>query len=146
MSPISTANLFKCAQRVFNLPNRILLPKGSVCDIVIHPAQLANPHLDRPAELDLLRYHKLRASFDGNQAGAARRWEWGCPTRDDISFGYGAHQCPGRLLGCSMIKMFLIKLLTQYRVKPGQMAGNRDADIRIGQYVRVSVACLKHRS
>jgi hypothetical protein len=89
------ANLFKKFHKTIALPNGTLLPKGTTFEVVIQPANLRNPRLDRPAEWIGLRYHDLRK--EGNFSDKTRREnEWGAATRDDMSFGYGSHLCPGK--------------------------------------------------
>ena len=55
------------------------------------------------------------------------------PTRDDMSSGYGSHQCPGRSAACNMLKMLLLKLVQKYDLKSEEGATKRYEDVSLGQ-------------
>jgi hypothetical protein len=135
------ANLFKKVHKTITLPNGIILPKGTTFEVVIQPANLRNPSLDRPAEWIGLRYHDLREK--GNFSDKTRREnEWGAATRDDMSFGYGSHLCPGKAQGCDMLKIFMVKLLTTYELKLEDGVFERSGSVDVGQYVSVLVMLI----
>jgi cytochrome P450 len=48
--------------------------------------------------------------------------------KNDLSFGYGRHACPGRYLGHLNIKLILAEVLLRYDVKlsPGQERPQND--------------------
>jgi hypothetical protein len=85
--------------KTLTLPNGTILPKGTVFEVAIQPANMRNPKLDRPAEWMGLRYHDLREQ-GGFSDKLRREYEWSASTRDDMSFGYGSHVCPGKAQGC----------------------------------------------
>lgn len=129
-----TANFFKKVHKTITLPNGTTLRKGTIFEVVIQPANLRNPKLNHPAEWDGLRYHDVRKQ-GGFSDKLRRENEWGAATRDDMSFGYGSHLCPGKAHGCDMLKIFFVKLFTMYELKLEDGASERYKSVDVGQYV-----------
>lgn len=123
------ANLMKKIHQTQTLPNGVVLPAGTVFEVVMTAAHRANPSFENPSEWNGHRYHELRK-------GGSNKYEWGAATRDDVNFGYASHMCPGRFAGCAMVKMLLIKLLTRCDVRQEDGETERYQDIYSGQYVR----------
>jgi cytochrome P450 len=120
-----TANLTKKVHKTLALPN------GA--------ANLHNPSLPQPSKWDGFRFHELRQLSNPNTKPASQnQYEWGTSTRSDLDFGYGAHACPGRAVGCNMLKIFLTLLLEKYELKPEEGVTERYEDVHIGQYVSYS--------
>ncbi|KAI0162656.1 cytochrome P450 [Pestalotiopsis sp. NC0098] len=68
------------------LANGIVLPAGTVFEVVEIAAHLANPAFENPAEWDGRRYFDLRQK--ASSAGASTsKYDWGAATRDDLNFG-----------------------------------------------------------
>lgn len=97
-------------------------------------AHLSNPSFEDPAQWNGRRYHELRQRMPSTATGA-NKYDWGTATRDDVNFGYASHMCPGRWAGCSIAKMFLIKLLSRYQIEPEDGENVRYKDFHSGQYV-----------
>ncbi|KAK2746867.1 cytochrome P450 [Colletotrichum kahawae] len=131
--PTAASNLMKKIHKTQTLPNGVVLPAGTIFEVVMTAAHLSNPGFDSPAEWNGRRYHELRQQMP-NGIGA-NKYDWGTATRDDVNFGYASHMCPGRWAGCSIAKMFLIKLLARYEIRPEDGASERYQDIHSGQYI-----------
>lgn len=117
------------------LANGIVLPAGTVFEVVEIAAHLANPAFENPAEWDGSRYFDLRQK--ASSAGASTsKYDWGAATRDDLNFGYATHMCPGRSAGCSIVKMFIVKLLSRYELCLDDGETERYEDVHFGQFVR----------
>jgi cytochrome P450 len=132
----------KKVHKTLTLPNGTILPKGTVLEVAIQPANMRNPKLDRPAVWMGLRYHDLREQ-GGFSDKLRREYEWSAATRDDMSFGYGSHVCPGKAQGCDMLKMFLVKLLKAYELKLEDGASERYGSVEIGQYVSTPLMLVR---
>lgn len=115
------------------LPNGVVLPAGTIFEVVMTAAHLSNPQLEDPSEWNGRRYHDLRQQMTSSIG--ANKYEWGAATKDDVNFGYASHMCPGRWAGCSIAKMFLIKLLSGYEIRPEEGDTQRYKDFHSGQYV-----------
>lgn len=119
------------------LANGIVLPAGTVFEVVEIAAHLANPAFENPAEWDGRRYFDLRQK--ASSAGASTsKYDWGAATRDDLNFGYATHMCPGRSAGCSIVKMFIVKFLSRYELCLDDGETERYEDVHFGQFVRKS--------
>jgi cytochrome P450 len=141
LTKTGTANLLKKVHKTLTLPNGTILPKGTTFEVAIPPANLRYPKLNQPAEWIGLRYHDLREE-GGFSDKLRREYEWGAATRDDMSFGYGSHVCPGKAQGCDMLKMFLVKLLKAYELKLEDGASERYGSVEIGQYVNAPLTSI----
>lgn len=129
----------KRVDKTVTLPNGVVLPQGTVFEVAIQPADFCDPRLHHPDKWDGFRFHEMRR-LEGFSDKAAREYEWGTSTRDDIDFGYGMHHCPGNAVGCNMLKIFLTKLLEMYDLRPEEGASERYKDVHLGQYVSNNVA------
>jgi cytochrome P450 len=133
-----TANLTKKVHKTLALPNGVVLPAGTIFEVAIQAANLHNPCLHQPSKWNGFRFHAARQASNPNTKPASQnQYEWGTSTRSDLDFGYGAHACPGRAVGCNMLKIFLTLLLEKYELKPEEGVTERYEDVHIGQYVSV---------
>lgn len=131
----------KRVDKTVTLPNGLVLPKGTLFELAIQPADFRDSRLHHPEKWDGFRFHEMRR-IEGFSDKAAREYEWGTSTRDDIDFGYGMHHCPGNAVGCNMLKIFLTKLLEMYDLKPEDGASERYKDVHLGQYVSGDIASI----
>ncbi|KAK1991630.1 cytochrome P450 [Colletotrichum falcatum] len=132
--PTAASNLMKKIHKTQTLPNGVVLPAGTIFEVVMTAAHLSNPNLKNPAEWNGRRYHDLRQKMPPTATGS-NKYDWGSATRDDVNFGYASHMCPGRWAGCSIAKMFLIKLLASYQIRPEDGVTERYEDLHSGQYI-----------
>ncbi|KAF6822974.1 cytochrome p450 [Colletotrichum musicola] len=132
--PTAASNLMKKIHRTQTLPNGVVLPAGTVFEVVMTAAHLSNPSFEDPEQWNGRRYHELRQRMPATATGA-NKYDWGTATRDDVNFGYASHMCPGRWAGCSIAKMFLIKLLARYQIRPENGEKERYKDFHSGQYI-----------
>ncbi|GJD00033.1 cytochrome P450 [Colletotrichum higginsianum] len=132
--PTAASNLMKKIHKTQTLPNGVVLPAGTIFEVIMTAAHLSNSNLEAPAEWDGRRYHDLRQRMSSTATGS-NKYDWGSATRDDVNFGYASHMCPGRWAGCSIAKMFLIKLLSRYDIGPEEGHTERYADLHSGQYI-----------
>ncbi|KAK1962326.1 cytochrome P450 [Colletotrichum sublineola] len=132
--PTAASNLMKKVHKTQTLPNGVVLPAGTILEVVMTAAHLSNPTLQNPAEWNGRRYHDLRQRMSPAATGF-NKYDWGSATRDDVNFGYASHMCPGRWAGCSIAKMFLIKLLAKYQIRPEDGVTERYKDLHLGQYI-----------
>ncbi|OHF03923.1 cytochrome P450 [Colletotrichum orchidophilum] len=127
------ANLMKKIHKTQILPNGVVLPAGTIFEVVMTAAHLSNPKLEDPSKWNGRRYHDLRQRMTATVG--ANKYNWGSATKDDVNFGYASHMCPGRWAGCSIAKMFLIKLLASYQIAPEDGETERYRDLHSGQYI-----------
>lgn len=123
----------KKVHTTLDLEDGIKLHKGTIFEVVIQASNLSNTNFERPAEWDGLRYHNMRQQTALDEK-LRRGCEWGATTPDDMSFGYGAHQCPGRSAACNMLKMLLLKIVETYELRPEEGV-SQYKDESMGQYV-----------
>ncbi|KXH46562.1 cytochrome P450 [Colletotrichum nymphaeae SA-01] len=133
------AILMKKIHKTQTLPNGVILPAGTILEVVMTAAHLSNPKLGDPSRWNGRRYHDLRQEM--TTSIGADKYDWGSATQDDLNFGYASHKCPGRWAGCSIAKMFLTKLLAYYQISPEEGETERYRDVHYGQYVCASPSC-----
>ncbi|KAF5492222.1 Cytochrome P450 monooxygenase BOA4 [Colletotrichum siamense] len=83
--PTAASNLMKKIHKTQTLPNGVVLPAGTIFEVVMTAAHLSNPGFDNPAKWNGRRYHELRQQMS-NGLGA-NKYDWGTATRDDVNFG-----------------------------------------------------------
>lgn len=69
-------------------------------------------HYENPHQFDGLRFYRMR-----QRPGEENKHLYYSVGKNDLSFGYGRHACPGRYLGHLNIKLILAELLTRYDLK-----------------------------
>ncbi|KAL2878418.1 hypothetical protein SGCOL_006392 [Colletotrichum sp. CLE4] len=131
--PTAASNLMKKIHKTQTLPNGVVLPAGTIFEVVMTAAHLSNQKLENPSNWNGRRYHDLRQQM--TTTIGANKYDWGSATKDDVNFGYASHMCPGRWAGCSIAKMFLIKLLANYQISPEEGETERYQDFHSGQYI-----------
>lgn len=65
-----------------------------------------------PTKFDGLRFYRQRQA-----PGEENKHLFISAGKNDLSFGYGRHACPGRFLSNGIIKMILIEMLLNFDVK-----------------------------
>ncbi|KAF3015033.1 hypothetical protein E8E14_009951 [Neopestalotiopsis sp. 37M] len=131
--PTAASNMKKITIKPQTLANGIILPAGTVFEVVEIAAHLTNPAFENPSTWDGHRYFDLRQKMATSTS--ATKYDWGAATRDDLNFGYATHMCPGRSAGCSIVKMFIIKLLSRYELRLDEGETQRYQDVRFGQFI-----------
>ncbi|KAJ0296863.1 hypothetical protein COL516b_011249 [Colletotrichum fioriniae] len=134
--PTAASNLMRKIHKTQTLPNGVVLPAGTIFEVVMTAAHLSNPKLEDPSKWNGRRYHDLRQEM--TTSIGANKYDWGSATKDDMNFGYASHMCPGRWAGCSTAKMLLIKLLAYYQISPEEGETEKYRDLHSGQYVCAS--------
>ncbi|KAF4895163.1 Cytochrome P450 monooxygenase ATR2 [Colletotrichum viniferum] len=67
--PTAASNLMKKIHKTQTLPNGVVLPAGTIFEVVMTAAHLSNPGFDSPAKWNGRRYHELRQQMS-NGIGA----------------------------------------------------------------------------
>lgn len=115
-------------RRVFSeshtFSNGLFVPKGAY--VCLPTFEIGNdPALvDNPEEFDGLRSYRLKSQIlnDGQGPTSKEGHDFVTIDRFNLGFGYGKGACPGRFFASLMIKVVLVKLLTEYdfRCLPGR--------------------------
>ncbi|ETS74380.1 hypothetical protein PFICI_14246 [Pestalotiopsis fici W106-1] len=131
--PTAASNMKKITVKPQNLANGVTLPAGTVFEVVEIAAHLSNPAFEDPSTWNGRRYFDLRQKT--STSTSATKYDWGAATRDDLNFGYATHMCPGRSAGCSIVKMFMVKLLSHYELCMVEGETQRYEDVYFGQFI-----------
>lgn len=99
------------------LPDGTFIPKGTKLEVNTASIHVDDQEYENPHQFDGLRYYKMR-----QRSGEENKHLYYSVGKNDLSFGYGRHACPGRYLGHLNIKLILAELLTRYDIQliPGQ--------------------------
>ena len=99
------------------LPDGTFIPKGVKLEVNTASIHTDPEHYENPHEFDGLRYYRMR-----QREGEEMKHLYYSVGKNDLSFGYGRHACPGRYLGHLNIKLILSELLMNYDLKlpPGE--------------------------
>jgi cytochrome P450 len=78
-----------------------------------------------PEKFDGLRYYRLATGMEmngfvpskGGLTGSTDDYRFSTPSPTSLSFGYGRAACPGRFFASLVIKMIMVKLLSEYEFR-----------------------------
>lgn len=126
LSPPTTLGMKRIFRSSYTFRDGTHVPAGTYVCMPIHAIENDAAHTAHPEDYDGLRSFRargeLRPSGDENADKlAAKEFQFSTPTRTALNFGYGKTACPGRFFASVVIKMVLVKLLTDYefRFLPG---------------------------
>ncbi|RBR26346.1 uncharacterized protein FIESC28_00846 [Fusarium coffeatum] len=94
------------------LPDGTFVPKGTKLEINTCSIHADKDFYENPKEFDGLRFYKMRQG-----PGQENKYKYSSVGRDDLSWGFGRHACPGRYLSAVNIKLILAELLMNYDIK-----------------------------
>jgi len=94
------------------LPDGTFVPKGTKLEINTCSIHADKDLYENPEEFDGLRFYKMRQG-----PGQENKYKYSSVGREDLSWGFGRHACPGRYLSEVNIKLILAELLMNYDIK-----------------------------
>lgn len=95
------------------------IPAGTTIAVHALPP-LRDPELySDPETYDPYRFARLRAgeSEDPNQYDSKEMYQFISVTKENMTFGYGSHACPGRFFAANEIKMICARIILDYDIK-----------------------------
>ncbi|KAI1064835.1 hypothetical protein LB507_001227 [Fusarium sp. FIESC RH6] len=94
------------------LPDGTFVPKGTKLEINTCSIHADKDLYENPQEFDGLRFYKMRQG-----PGQENKYKYSSVGREDLSWGFGRHACPGRYLSAVNIKLILAEILMNYDIK-----------------------------
>ncbi|OBS27872.1 hypothetical protein FPOA_01814 [Fusarium poae] len=94
------------------LPDGTFVPKGTKLEINTCSIHADKDLYENPGEFDGLRFYKMRQG-----PGQEAKYQYSSVGREDLSWGFGRHACPGRYLSAINIKLIMSELLMNYDIK-----------------------------
>ncbi|CAG9975612.1 unnamed protein product [Clonostachys byssicola] len=102
----------RAATANMTLPDGTFIPKGTKLEVNTCSIHRDKSIYENADQFDGLRYYKQRLN-----PGEENKHMYYSVGKDDLSFGFGRHACPGRYLGAVNIKLLLAQILLDYDVK-----------------------------
>ncbi|RGP74498.1 hypothetical protein FLONG3_6057 [Fusarium longipes] len=94
------------------LPDGTFVPKGTKLEINTCSIHADGDLYENPGEFDGLRFYKMRQG-----PGQENKYRYSSVGREDLSWGFGRHACPGRYLSAVNIKLIMSELLMNYDIR-----------------------------
>ncbi|EKJ68359.1 hypothetical protein FPSE_11367 [Fusarium pseudograminearum CS3096] len=94
------------------LPDGTFVPKGTKMEINTCSIHKDKDLYENPGDFDALRFYKMRQG-----PGQEAKYQYFSVGREDLSWGFGRHACPGRYLSAINIKLIMAELLMNYDIK-----------------------------
>ncbi|CAF3605082.1 unnamed protein product [Fusarium graminearum] len=94
------------------LPDGTFVPKGTKLEINTCSIHKDKDLYENPGDFDALRFYKMRQA-----PGQGAKYQYFSVGREDLSWGFGRHACPGRYLSAINIKLIMAELLMNYDIK-----------------------------
>ncbi|KAF7519302.1 hypothetical protein G7054_g13136 [Neopestalotiopsis clavispora] len=102
----------RAATADITLSDGTFIPKGTKIDCATCSIHSDNRFYDNARDFDGLRFYRKR-----QKPGQENKHQFISVGKDDLSFGYGRHACPGRYLGHINIMLALAEVLLRYDIK-----------------------------
>jgi cytochrome P450 len=115
------------------LSNGLRIPAGATIEAA-HGPTLQDPNLyPRPDQFDARRFLRLRDASEPDPLSYKNReqYQFIAVTKENLSFGFGKHACPGRFFAANEIKLILARILLNYDIRPPK--GAKELKPRITQ-------------
>lgn len=117
MSPPTTLGLKRLFKQSYTFSNGLHVREGSYVCLPTFAIENDPQHTNNPETFDGLRaYWQKQQEISGGQLDTknAAKYDFSSPDHTVLNFGYGKTSCPGRFFASLIIKIFFVKLLTEY--------------------------------
>ncbi|KAE9582136.1 hypothetical protein CGMCC3_g1419 [Colletotrichum fructicola] len=116
--PLFLGTFQRAATAHLTLPDGTFIPKGTKIEVNTASIHVDEAYYPDPQRFDGLRYYRLR-----QRPGDENKHMYYSVGKNDLSFGFGRHACPGRYLGHLNIKLVMAELLMEYDVQTTLKSG-----------------------
>lgn len=101
------------------LSNGLHLPAGHVIESPHGPVTQDATLYPEPEKFNAHRFVNLRSSKVEDPINYKNReqYQFIAVTKENMSFGYGPHACPGRFFAANEIKLIVARMLLQYDIR-----------------------------
>lgn len=115
-SPPTILGLKRLFRQAYTFQDGTHVSAGTYATMPIYAIENDGEHTTDPQEFDGLRSFRARQELEAASDGGvdAKDLLFSSPTRTSLNFGYGKTACPGRFFASQVIKIVLVKLLTEY--------------------------------
>ncbi|ETS77988.1 hypothetical protein PFICI_10050 [Pestalotiopsis fici W106-1] len=119
VSPFNQARFSRYVSKPVTLSNGIHLPAGYTIESPHGPVMRDTAIYPDADKFDAHRFADLRAARvpDPVNYKSREQYQFVSVTKENMSFGFGAHACPGRFFAANEIKLILSRLLLQYDLR-----------------------------
>ncbi|KAI1761977.1 cytochrome P450 [Hypoxylon sp. FL1150] len=137
MSPPTTLGLKRLFKTSYTFRNGLCVPKGTYACMPIYAIENDPLNTARPGVYDGLRSYRAYSEKQGILETDGNYKEFQFSNAYDttvLNFGYGKYACPGRFFASLIIKMVMVKFITEYDFKflPGT---GRPANIEVHEFL-----------
>jgi len=142
ISPPTTLGMKRLFKEPYIFQDGTHVEKGDYVCMPIHAIENDDQNTSDPDKFDGLRSFRARqellrhpiSDIDVENKLAAKELLFSSPGRTILNFGYGKTACPGRFFASCVIKMVMVKLLTEYEFSfmPGT---RRPANLMVHEFL-----------
>lgn len=107
-------------QKPITLKDGTHLPAGTYIETPSVPVLFDSKYYEDPEKFDAYRFYNIRTNPDApdpNNFKNREQYQFVSVTKENMSFGFGKHACPGRFFAANEIKLILARLLLRYDVR-----------------------------
>ncbi|KAK0630464.1 ent-kaurene oxidase [Bombardia bombarda] len=137
LNPPNMARFARFVEKPVTLKDGTKLPAGVVVEtphiaITRDPKLFPNPNTFNPH-----RFANLRAGLSPDPIGYknTEQYQFVTTTKENASFGYGRHACPGRFFAANEIKLIVARLLLDYDIRLPDGVSERYRNIVVASVV-----------
>ncbi|KAI9155714.1 putative ent-kaurene oxidase [Paramyrothecium foliicola] len=119
MHPLGLTRYVRYVQDPIHLHDGKMIPSGAIVEVP-HIAQLRDETIYPQAQLfDPYRFYHIRTGERPDPFAYKNKdlHQFATATRENLTWGYGQHACPGRFFATNEIKLILSRILTNFDLK-----------------------------
>lgn len=119
-TPPFTDSFRRYTKKLLVLKDGTRIPAGVFIDTASHAVLHDPKHYKDPDTFDAYRFYNLRTQEDypdPNGFKNREQYQFVSVTKENTSFGYGKHACPGRFFAANEIKLIMAQLLLQFDLR-----------------------------
>ncbi|KAH8768968.1 cytochrome P450 [Diaporthe sp. PMI_573] len=113
LNPPDLTSFQRKALSDITLSNGLRIPKGSRIVLPTGAINMDRQFFQDPETFDGFRYYRHRAASEDSR-NASQMVTVG---KQDLTWGYGRHACPGRYLAEVVLKLLVIEFITRYEIR-----------------------------
>ncbi|KAH9884984.1 cytochrome P450 [Xylariomycetidae sp. FL2044] len=117
LSPPTTLGLKRLFRHHYTFRDGTFIPANTYVCLPIHAIENDARHTPNPQVFDGLRSFRARHQHqlgDELDSLASKEYLFSTPTQTSLNFGYGKSACPGRFFASCVVKMVIVKMITEY--------------------------------
>jgi cytochrome P450 len=134
LNPLSLSGFVRVAIKPVTFKDGVRIPAGATIEVPKAMISHDPEYFPNPDVFDPYRFYNGRKEDEE----AMKRRQFVSVTKQDLTFGFGRHACPGRFFAAVEIKIIVANILLRYDIKLKDESTKRFDSVTVGATVSLS--------